>query len=149
MRRVAAWLSWFAGLFVLWLLLVGTVQDVELIAGLCAAALGATAVEVVRSQGLLGFRIEWRWLRLTWKPLARVAPEFLLLMVALVRRPRGSFRTLDFPAGGERAVDSGRRAFAVVVASLAPNRLVVGVDPETGGALVHDLVPGHGSEELL
>lgn len=148
MRRLAAWLSWFACLFVLWLLLAGTVQAVELVAGLCAAAIGATGVEVVRSQGLLGFRVEWRWLRRGWKPLARVVPEFLLLMVALVRRPRGRFRTLEFPAGGERAVDAGRRAFVVVAASLSPNRLVVDVDPETGGALVHDLVAGQGSDEL-
>jgi hypothetical protein len=110
MRRVPVWLSWFAGLFVLWLVLVGTVQgEVELIAGLCAAAIGTTAVEVVRSQGLLGFRVEWRWLRQVWKPLARVLPEFLLLMGALVRRPRGSFRTIEIPVGGERAVDAGRR----------------------------------------
>jgi hypothetical protein len=148
MRRVAAWLSWFAGLFVLWLLLVGTVQDVELIAGLCAAAIGATAMEVVRSQELLGFRVAWRWLRQAWKPLARVVPEFLLLMGALARRPRGSFRTLDFPVGGERAVDAGRRAFVVLAGSLAPNRLVVDVDPDTGGALVHDLVPARSSQEL-
>jgi hypothetical protein len=31
---------------------------------------------------------------------------------------------------------------------LSPNRLVVDVDPETGGAVVHDLVPGQGSDEL-
>jgi hypothetical protein len=148
MRRVAAWLSWFAGLFLLWLLLVGTVKDVERIAGLCAAAIGATAVEVVRSQGLLGFRVEWRWLRQAWKPLARVVPEFFLLMSALLRRPRGRFRTLEFPVGGERAVDAGRRAFAVVASSWSPNRLVVDVDPETGGALVHDLVAERGSDQL-
>jgi hypothetical protein len=149
MRRVAAWLSWFAGLFVLWLLLVGTVQDTERIAGLCAAAIGATAVEVARSQGLLGFVVQWRWLRQGWKPLVRVVPEFFLLMGALVRRPSGSFRTLDFPVGGERAVDAGRRAFAVVAGCVSPNRLVVDVDPETGGALVHDLVPEQGSDQLL
>jgi hypothetical protein len=148
MRRLAAWFSWFAGLFVLWLLLVGTVQDLERIAGLCAAAIGATAVEVVRSQGLLDFRVEWRWLRQAWKPLARVFPEFLLLMGSLVRRPQGSFRTLEFPAGGERAVDAGRRAFAVVASSWSPNRLVVDVDKETGGALVHDLLPERGSDRL-
>jgi hypothetical protein len=148
MRRVAAWLSRFGGLFVLWLLLVGTVQDVELIAGICAAAIGATAQEVVRAQGLLGFRVEWRWLRQVWKPLARVFLEFLLLMLSLGRGPRGRFRTLEFPVGGERAMDAGRRAFAVVAASLAPNRLVVDVDPETGGALVHDLFPERGSDQL-
>jgi hypothetical protein len=148
MRRAAAWLSWFAGLIVLWFLFVGTVQDVERIAGVCAAAIGATAVDVVRSQGVLGFRVERRWLQQTWKPVLRVVPEFLLLMGALVRRPRGSFRTLDFPAGGERHVDAGRRAFAVIVSSLAPNRLVVDVDRETRAALVHDLVPGRASGEL-
>jgi hypothetical protein len=148
MRRVAAWLSWFVGLFVLWLLLVGAVQHVEVIAGLCAAAIAATAVEVVRSRGLLGFRVEWKWLGQGWKPLARVFPEFLLLMAALPRRPRGSFRTLEFPVGGERAVDAGRRAFAVAAASLSPNRLVVDVDQEADGALVHDLLPKHGSDRL-
>ncbi len=148
MRRVAAWLSWFAGLLLLWLLLVGTVQDVERIAGLCAAALGATGAEVVRSQDLMRFRVEWRWLRLGWKPLARVVPDFCLVLSALVRRPRGRFRTIEFPAGGERAVDAGRRAFIVVAPSLAPNRLVIDVDPRSGEALVHDLFPGSASPEL-
>jgi hypothetical protein len=149
MRRLGTWLTWFACLFGLWLLLVGTVQDVELIAGLCAAALGATAAEVVWAQGLLRYRVQWRWLRLAWRPLWRVLPDFVLVLTALVRRPHGRFRTIEFPAGGERAVDSGRRAFALVAASLAPNRLGVDVDPDTGEALVHDLLPGSASRELL
>jgi hypothetical protein len=148
MTRVAAWLSWFAALFLLWLALVGTVQDVEQIAGLGAAAIGATVAEVIRSQGLLRYRVEWRWLRLLWKPLWRVVPDFFLVLSALVRRPHGRFRSLEFPAGGERAVDAGRRAFAVVAPSLAPNRLVVDVDKETGRALVHDLVPSSAPREL-
>jgi hypothetical protein len=148
MTRLAAWLSWFAGLLVLWLALVGTVQDVERIAGLSAAAIGATAAEVVRSQGLLRFRVEWRWLRLLWKPLLRVVPDFFVVLAALPRRSRGQFVELDFPTGGKRAVDAGRRAFAVVAPSLAPNRLVVDVDAESGQALVHDLVPSSAPREL-
>ena len=62
MRRVAAWLAWFAGLLVLWLLLVGAIQDVEQIAGLVAAAIGATAAEVVRSQGLAALREQMKTL---------------------------------------------------------------------------------------
>jgi hypothetical protein len=147
-RRAATWGAWYIGLLALWLLMVGTIQGVELIAGLCAAAIGGAATEVVRSQGLLRFRVQWRWLRLTWKPIGRVIPEFLLLLAALIRPRRGRFRKLDFPAGGERAVDAGRRAFAVWAGSLAPNRLVVDVDAETGTALVHDLVPGAGSADL-
>jgi hypothetical protein len=148
MKRVAAWLAWFAGLLILWLLLVGTVQDVEVVAGLGAAALGATAAEVVRSQGLMRFRVEWRWLRLGWKPLVRTLPDFFLVLSALLRRRQGRFRTIEFPAGGERAVDAGRRAFIVVAPSLAPNRLVIDVDPESGEALVHELLPASASPEL-
>ncbi len=148
MTRIAAWLSWFAVLYVLWLLLVGTVQDVESIAGLCAAAIGATAAEVVRSQGLLRFRIEWRWLRLLWKPLWRVVPDFFVVLLALARPPNSRFLRLEFAAGGERAVDAGRRVFAVLAPSLAPNRLVIDVDAERGEALVHDLVPASASREL-
>jgi hypothetical protein len=149
MTRAAAWLSWFAGFLLFWLLLVGTVQDVEVVAGLCAAAIGATAAEVVRSQGLLRFRVERRWLRLVWKPLRRVVPDFFVVLAALVRPSRGRFVRIEFPTGGRRAVDAGRRAFAVLGPSLAPNRLVVDVDPESGEALVHDLVPSSAPPELL
>jgi hypothetical protein len=148
-RRVAAWLAWFGGLFLVWLLFVGTVAGLELIAGLCAAAIGATAAEVVRSQGLLNFRVESRWLVRGAGQLLRVVPEFFLVLAAIGRPSRGAFRTVEFPAGGRRAVDSGRRAWAALTGSLAPNRLVVDVDPETGKALVHDLVPGAAADELV
>ena len=149
MRRVAAWLAWFGGLLVLWLLLVGTVQEVERIAGLAAAAVGATAAEVVHSQGLLRYRVEARWLRRGLLQLLRVVPDFIRVLAALAAPPRGAFRTVPFPAGGERDVDRGRRAWATLAASLAPNRLVVDIDPETGEALVHDLLPDAASPEQL
>ena len=149
MRRVAAWLAWFAGLLVLWLVLVGTVQDVERIAGLVAAAIGATAAEVVRSQGLLRYRVEGRWIGLGLLQLLRVVPDFFRVLAALPRRPTGAFRTVPFPAGGERDVDRGRRAWATLAASFAPNRLVVDVDAEAGEALVHDLLPRAASAEQL
>ena len=149
MTRVAAWVAWLGGLFLLWLALVGSVPNLELVAGVFAAAIAALAVEVVRSQGLLRFRVEWRWLRLLGAQLLRVVPDFLLLMAALPRRPRGSFRTLEFPVGGTRAIDAGRRAYAVMAASLAPNRLVVGVDPDEDGAVVHDLLTSSASSRLL
>jgi hypothetical protein len=149
-RRLTAWLCWLAGLFALWLLLVGTVQDLELIAGLAAAAIGATAAEVVRAQGLLRYRIERRWLFRGTRQLLLVVPDFFRVLAALGRRPRGAFRTIPFPAGGERDVDRGRRAWATIAASFAPNRLVVDIDPETGEALVHDLLPhAAAAEELL
>jgi hypothetical protein len=149
MRRVAAWLAWFGVLLVFWLLLVGTVQDVERIAGLAAAAIGATAAEVVRSQGLLRYRVEAPWVLRGLGQLLRVVPDFFRVLAALASPRRGAFRTVPFPAGGHRDVDRGRRAWVTLTASLAPNRLVVDIDPETGEALVHDLRPGTVSEEQL
>ena len=111
MRRLGAWLSWFALLFGLWLLLVGTVQEVELVAGLCAAAVGASVADVVRSLGLLRFGVEWRWLRLGWRPLVRVVPDFVLVLAALVRRPQGRFRTIEFlPGASVRSMRAGVRS---------------------------------------
>jgi multisubunit Na+/H+ antiporter MnhE subunit len=142
-------LAWFGGLFVLWLLLVGTIADTELTAGLIAAAIGATATEVVRSLGLLGFHVEWRWVNRTPKHLAAVIPDFFLVLATLVRPRRGAFRTLAFPTGGGRDIDRGRRAWAGLAASLAPNRVVVDVDEETGLVLVHDLVPRAAPDEVV
>ena len=147
--RAASWLAWFGALFVFWLALVGVVQDLELIAGLCAAAIGATLVELVRAQGMFRYRFDRRWALLLPKHVLRVVPDFVRLMIALPRRPQGSFRTLDFPVGGERGIDASRRAFAVFAASLAPNRLVVDTDPDAGGAVVHDLLPESASPRLL
>ncbi len=150
MRRVAVWLAWFGGLFVLWLLLVGTIQDVEGIAGLVAAAIGATAAEVVRSHGLLRYHVERRWLRRGARQIVLVVPDFFRVLAALFSRPRGSFRTVPFPTGGERDIDRGRRALATLAASLGPSRIVVDLDPDTGEVLVHDLLPhAKSAEELL
>ena len=149
MRRVAAWLAWFGGLLILWLLLVGTIAHTEVIAGLGAAAVAATAAEVVRSLGLLDFRVERKWLARTPRQLLRAVPDFFLVLGTIVRPRRGTFRTIPFPTGGERAVDHGRRAWAGLAGSLAPNRLVVDVDPEAGEGLVHDLVRRAAADEVL
>ena len=149
MRRVTAWLSWFAVLLIAWLLFVGVAQDVENLAGLCAAAIGATAAEAVRSQELLRFRIQSQWLLPGLRQVLRVVPDFLRVIAVLARPRSGAFRTLAFPAGGERDVDHGRRAWAALTASLAPNRLVVDFDPDNGEALVHDLVPSAASRTVL
>jgi multisubunit Na+/H+ antiporter MnhE subunit len=146
-RRLASWAVWWTLLFGLWLLLVGTVERLELIAGAAAAALGAAAAEAVRAQGLLRFRLERRWLARGWRPFARTVPDFALVTAALLRslvrrRPvRGKFRALPFPAGGTDAASAGRRAFATVAGSLAPNTLVVDVDPDEKLILVHELEP--------
>jgi hypothetical protein len=149
MRRLAAWLSWFAVLLVVWLVLVGVVQDVEIVAGLCAAAIGAAAVELVRSQDLLRYRVEAPWVWRGVRNMLQILPDYFAVLRVAFRPRRGAFRTLPIPAGGERAVDRGRRAWVALATSLSPNRLVIDIDPETGEALVHDLVPSSAPDEVL
>jgi hypothetical protein len=155
MRRVLAWLVWTVLLFWLWILLVGEWSRYELIGGAAAAALGATAMEVVRAQELLRFRVEFRWSLRICRPLARVPPEFAILAVVFVQqlvRPRhrvGAFRTVAFPAGGQGPTDRGRRAFGALGGSLAPNTVVVAIDRRAGEMLVHELSPERASERPI
>lgn len=134
-------------LVLLWLLVVGTVAQEELIAAAAAAAVGATAGHVARRLGVLRVRLDANLAARLWRPLLRVLPEFVEVLWALGRRRGGVFRTLEFPTGGERRGDYGRRAFVGYAGSLAPARLVVDVDAESGTVLVHDL-GGSGSADL-
>lgn len=151
---MVSWLCWFALLWGLWLAFVGTISDpLERIGGFFAAALGATAAEIVRSQGILGYRIERRWLVPALKPLLQVVPEFGTLVVVFFRqlvRPvphRGAFRVAEFPSSGEDAAAGGRRALVGAAGSLAPNTLVLYAGHEEPLVLVHELVakPGSGT----
>lgn len=152
MRRALSWLAWWGVLIVVWLLYVGTVNWQERIAGVILAAVAATAAEVVRSLGPLRFRVTARWLARGWVPLVKVVPEFAVVTAALWRalvhgeRSPGGFAVADFPAGGERAEDAGRRAFTTVVGSLAPNTYVVDVAEADGLLLTHTLVPARASK---
>ena len=61
--HAAYWIAWYLPLVVLWLAFVDTVAIAEVVLGLVAAAVAATAAELVRAQGLVRFRLEWSWLR--------------------------------------------------------------------------------------
>ena len=88
-RRVGFWFAWYVPLVVLWLAFVDTLDPAEVAVGLVAAAIAATAAELVRSQDLVRFRLELRWLRgLTQLPW-QTARDCWLLTVALWRHCTG------------------------------------------------------------
>jgi multisubunit Na+/H+ antiporter MnhE subunit len=154
-RRLLSLSVWAIVLFLLWLVLVGTVTSLELYAGAVAAAIGAVAVELVRSRGLLRFRIELRWLADVWRPLVQVVPDFGLVVLALVRTiarrelPSDAYVALDLDGAGGRVRSAGWRAVAGVAGSVAPNTVVVDVDGRRGSMLVHKLVPERGPSSPL
>ena len=149
LRRLKFWIAWFLPLLALWLAFVGTLATAEVVLGLVAAAVAATAADLVRAQDLVRFRMEVRWLRglggIPWQ----VLRDTWLLAAALWRhlrgRPvRGVFRVVPFPTEPDDARAAARRALATGIVSVAPNTMVVGVEDDQG-MLVHQLVPQPGS----
>ena len=149
-KRVGFWVAWYVPLVLLWLLFVDTFAGQEVIVGLVAAAIAATAAELVRSQELVRFRLDPHWLRglpgLPWQ----VLHDTWLLTVALWRHctghpVRGVFRVVPFPSEADDNRSAARRALVTVLVSVAPNTVVVGVEGDEGELLVHQLVPQPGS----
>ena len=149
-KRVGFWIAWYLPLVLLWLAFVDTFARQEVIAGRVAAAVAATAAELVRSQELVRFRLDPRWLRglpgLPWQ----VLRDTWLLTVALWRHctghpVRGVFRVVPFPSEADDNRSAARRALVTVLVSVAPNTVVVGVEGDEGELLVHELVPQPGS----
>lgn len=153
MRRAGSLLTWFALLFGLWELLVGTFQHTEVYAGLIAAAIGAVFALLLRELGLLRFTLApataVRVVKLAWQ----LPVEFLVLTWVLVvsiargRRVRGRWVRTDF---ANRAGARGRweRAFGIALGTSTPNAIVV--DISDGEAMLHSLAPGlPGGREVI
>jgi multisubunit Na+/H+ antiporter MnhE subunit len=150
LRRAKFWIAWYLALVALWLAFVDTFAPEEVLLGLVAAAVAATAADLVRAQDLVRFRLELRWLRDLGQLPGQVLRDCWLLATALWRhctgRPvRGAFRTLPFPTERDDASSAARRALVTGAVSLTPNTYVVGIEGDEGVAVVHQLVPEPGS----
>ena len=156
-QRAAHWLAWWLALIVLWQLFVNTFLASEVIAGVAAAAVAATAAELVRGQGLVHFHFRLRWLLQAGRLPRGVILDSWTLATVLWRRTvrgeriHGDFEAVPFESGGDDARSSARRALYVAAISLTPNTIVVGIDREDDTMLVHELVPSGpaGASELV
>jgi multisubunit Na+/H+ antiporter MnhE subunit len=153
--RIGWWLASWIALLALWLLLV-TVSLSELVAGMIAAAIAATAGEVVRAQGLVRFDPDPRWFLRLWKLPRNIVRDCWLVSVVLVRHLTGhpvnsGFRAIPYRSGGDDARSSARRALVVPALSVSPNTYVIGIDEGSDLMLVHQLVasPKEETEEKV
>jgi multisubunit Na+/H+ antiporter MnhE subunit len=149
-RRIKFWVAWCVPLVGLWLAFVSTLDRNEVLLGLAAAALGATAQELVNAQDLVRFRLEPRWLRGLWRLPGQALADTWRLTVLLWRQLRGqavggSFRTLPYRAPPEdQARANARKALITAVVSVTPNTYVVGIEGDDRLILVHQLLPDAG-----
>jgi len=145
-QRLTHWFAWWAALVLLWQLFVNTFATPEVLVGLVAAAIAATAAEIVRGQGLVHFRPRARWLLRARKLPLAVIIDCRVVMGALWRRlarlepVTGAFTAVPFSSGGDDAEAAARRALYVMAISLTPNTFVIGIDRENDVMLVHQLV---------
>jgi hypothetical protein len=138
----------------IYLLLIDTTSLPELYTGAAITLLAVLAIAAAREQGFAEASIAARWLLRAWRPVARVPLDVALVSLAalaqLVRpsRRRGRFVAIPFATeeaagSGERAHarNTGRRALAEMLGSLAPNTIVLGVDTSRRLILAHQLSP--------
>jgi multisubunit Na+/H+ antiporter MnhE subunit len=140
-------LAWIA-LWALWLLYQGEWNAIQLWAAGSAATLSLVIALLVRRIALPAARVEPRWLaraaRIPWL----VVKELWMVTVFLFGRGEGEFRRVEFPGGGARPADRGRRAFIAIATGYSPNSYVADVDEDAGAVLVHVLRRVPPGEEL-
>ena len=136
-----------------YLLLIDTASLPELCVLIVVALLSVVAFEISREQGFAEAKVRARWLAHAWRPFARAPRDLAFLCVEAIsqllspRSARGRFRVVAFKAG-ESEEDRGRRALAESLGSFAPNTIVLGIDPDRGLLLVHQLRARGGRDEL-
>jgi hypothetical protein len=133
-------------LFGLWMLLVDSADEPNMITGaVCVVVFAglATAVNSLRTEHARP-RIEM--LRFVYRPLTLLVTDTARVTCALVahcslRRPYGGhLRAARYNAVSDDPEDVARRVLTEWGASLGPNRYVIGVDTDRRLLLIHELV---------
>jgi multisubunit Na+/H+ antiporter MnhE subunit len=153
-RGTALWLVAWLGAAALWIVLTDSVQLPELVAGAVVATLAASGFELVRRQRVAEQAVRPDvWLRV-WRVLGKAVPDVWRLTRAafaqLAHREPVRGRVVAMPFGHAEDTPEARanRAAAVGLGSIAPNSIVIGVDPDSGLLLVHQLVPTRDPSDL-
>ena len=132
--------------FVLWLLFVGTFASHELLIGLVAIALAAAGRVVIEIHYPLRFsptvsELLSFW-RLAWYLLSGTAEIMIVAAKDLlgIKPAESLVRVADFRAGTEENPnDTARRVLAVIYTTIAPNFIVLGINPSDQKMLFHQI----------
>lgn len=134
----------WVGAAAFWWLLAGNLGTSELVGGGVASVVATVAAAVVRKSELASFEPRLRWLLGAPRIAVDVALGLWVLVKALrdrvARRPsKALFQAVGFDAGGDDAESAARRALVVMLTTLPPNFVVLGVDREHDVLVVHQV----------
>jgi multisubunit Na+/H+ antiporter MnhE subunit len=154
MRALLFWAVAWVFAYAVWMVHADSGKLPELVAGAIVATVAATATELVRRQRVAGIALRPAFLRRAWRVVAGVVPDVGRLTVAAFsqllrpRDARGRTIAIPFPHGGDEPQENGRRALAQALGSFAPNTIVIGIDPDRGRLIAHQLEPTPSSSDL-
>jgi multisubunit Na+/H+ antiporter MnhE subunit len=138
-----------------YMLLIDTSSLPELYAGAAVALIAALVFEASREQGLAEASARPAWVLRAWRAVARIPVDVCAVSAAALQQVfapvarRGVVRTAPFKHGTQTSArDAGRRALAEALGSLAPNTIVIGVDPQRDVIVVHQLREGGDTRAL-
>lgn len=154
-KRLRSLLIGFVFAGALYLLLIDTLDLPELYAGAAAALLAAMGYEASREQGFPEVLLGPRTLVRAVRGFARVPGDIVRVSLAILeqlahpRRERGQLRAVPFAFGeADSPRDATRRMLAEAAGSLAPNTIIIGVDPDSDLLLAHQLRRSGGAEAI-
>ncbi|MGH2872063.1 MAG: hypothetical protein ACRDL5_06325 [Solirubrobacteraceae bacterium] len=129
-------------------LLIDTTSSPELYAGGAAAVIAAGAYSAAYLESNESAAIKLRWLSIALREIAKVPIGVVIVCREIFaqafapRARRGVIEAEAFDAGDGSAHDLGRRALAEGFYSLAPDTIVIGVDPDAERLVLHRLGRG-------
>lgn len=133
--------------FALYILFAGETSASELVTGGVLAVLSTLWVSLIRRASGVLFRFSRGLIGPVLVGVLHIIPAVartgaVFLRVAMAGRSPGFARLNDFDAGvREHPEDRTRRAVAVLLASLAPDRFVVQVEYRRREVMIHSIVP--------
>ncbi len=145
-KTIALSLVEFLLLLGLWELYVSNLTVSDLLVGIGAALLAATADAVVKSQNFAPFYPHLKWVAMIlWEPwyvLTGTASIWWAVLRKLAgRRSEAQLKAIRFSPGGDDSESVARRALAITLTTIPPNFIVVGIDRQASRMLVHQVSP--------
>jgi multisubunit Na+/H+ antiporter MnhE subunit len=134
----------FVVFFLLWMLFVSQMAKGEILAGIAAALVTVIALEASKHAEPLRFRSPLRALAQAWRIPGLVLKGTWTLVCELAARIAGrpgqsTLLLTHFEARGAGSRASAKRALAVMYVTFPPNSLIIGIDPESGVMLLHQV----------
>src|SRR5581483_2935817 len=130
----------------LWMIFVSMAKLDELLVGIAAALIAAFADGVVKAKKFATFYPHLKTMLLVFWELWYVLKGTVIVFGALIKRllgnrPQIELRAVPFDAGGRDSESAARRALAILLTTISPDTITIGIHREKNVMLAHYISP--------